>query len=93
MNAPQPAHSPFGGSVATRVLRCPASVGLVCEGAGDLRKRVRLRRARHARCTLRWRLLIEGERSLDSLCRPDDQRLHDHARRRRKLASPGSTPT
>ena len=24
-----PAHSPFGGSVATRVLRCPASVGLV----------------------------------------------------------------
>ena len=30
MNAPlAPAHSPFGGSVVTRVLRCPASVGLV----------------------------------------------------------------
>jgi hypothetical protein len=29
MNAPlMPAHSPFGGSVARRVLRCPASVGL-----------------------------------------------------------------
>ena len=30
MNAPlKPAHSPFGGSVASRVLRCPASVGLL----------------------------------------------------------------
>ena len=30
MNAPlEPAHSPFGGSVAARVLRCPASVGLI----------------------------------------------------------------
>jgi hypothetical protein len=34
MNAPLvhedlPAHSPFGGSVAARILRCPASVGLV----------------------------------------------------------------
>jgi hypothetical protein len=31
MNAPlaQPLHSPFGGSVAARVLGCPASVGLV----------------------------------------------------------------
>ena len=35
MNAPlEPAHSPFGGSVAARILRCPASVGLVAEGAG-----------------------------------------------------------
>jgi Protein of unknown function (DUF2800) len=29
MNAPLPAHSPFGGSVAARILHCPASVGLV----------------------------------------------------------------
>jgi hypothetical protein len=30
MNTPlMPAHSPFGGSVAGRVLRCPASVGLI----------------------------------------------------------------
>jgi uncharacterized protein DUF2800 len=32
MNAPlELAHSPFGGSVAARVLRCPASVGLVAK--------------------------------------------------------------
>jgi hypothetical protein len=29
MNAPLPAHSPFGGSVAARVLGCPASVDLI----------------------------------------------------------------
>jgi hypothetical protein len=40
MNAPfvEPAHSPFGGSVATRVLRCPASVGLVEKLPAHLRK-------------------------------------------------------
>src|SRR5262249_2785260 len=39
MNAPlEPAHSPFGGSVATRVLRCPASVGLVEKVPAPLRK-------------------------------------------------------
>jgi Protein of unknown function (DUF2800) len=39
MNAPlEPAHSPFGGSVATRVLRCPASVGLVAKVPTHLRK-------------------------------------------------------
>jgi hypothetical protein len=31
-------HSPFGGSVAARVLRCPASVGLVEQVPAHLRK-------------------------------------------------------
>jgi hypothetical protein len=34
----EPAHSRFGGSVATRVLRCPASVGLVAKVPHHLRK-------------------------------------------------------
>jgi hypothetical protein len=34
----QPAHSPFGGSVAARVLRCPASVGLVQKIPAYLRR-------------------------------------------------------
>jgi hypothetical protein len=39
MNAPlAPTHSPFGGSVAARVLRCPASVGLVQKVPAYLRK-------------------------------------------------------
>ena len=39
MNAPlEPAHSPFGGSVAARVLRCPASVGLIEKVPAHLRK-------------------------------------------------------
>jgi hypothetical protein len=39
MNAPlEPAHSPFGGSVAARVLRCPASVGLVEKVPAHLRR-------------------------------------------------------
>ena len=39
MNAPlEPAHSPFGGSVAARVLRCPASVGLVQKVPDYLRR-------------------------------------------------------
>jgi hypothetical protein len=38
MNAPLPAHSPFGGSVAARVLRCPASIGLVEKVPAYLRK-------------------------------------------------------
>ena len=33
-----PAHSPFGGSVAARVLRCPASVGLVERVPAHLRR-------------------------------------------------------
>jgi Protein of unknown function (DUF2800) len=39
MNAPLgPVHSPFGGSVAARVLRCPASVGLVEKVPAHLRR-------------------------------------------------------
>jgi hypothetical protein len=38
MNAPLPAHSPFGGSVAQRVLRCPASVQLVDKVPAHLRR-------------------------------------------------------
>jgi hypothetical protein len=34
----EPAHSPFGGSVAARVLHCPASVGLVQKVPAHLRK-------------------------------------------------------
>jgi hypothetical protein len=34
----EPAHSPFGGSVAARVLRCPASVGLVQKVPAYLRR-------------------------------------------------------
>src|SRR5215472_2370596 len=34
----EPVHSPFGGSVAARVLRCPASVDLVQKVPGHLRK-------------------------------------------------------
>jgi hypothetical protein len=37
MNAPL-AHSPFGGSVAARILRCPASVGLVAKVPVHLRR-------------------------------------------------------
>jgi hypothetical protein len=34
----EPAHSPFGGSVAARILRCPASVGLIEQVPAHLRK-------------------------------------------------------
>ena len=34
----EPVHSPFGGSVAARVLRCPASVDLIQKVPADLRK-------------------------------------------------------
>jgi Protein of unknown function (DUF2800) len=41
MNAPAniaPAHSPFGGSSAMRVLNCPASVSLISRVPADLQK-------------------------------------------------------
>jgi Protein of unknown function (DUF2800) len=38
MNVAEPAHSRFGGSVAARVLRCPASVGLVEKVPENLRR-------------------------------------------------------
>src|SRR6516162_8798135 len=34
----EPVHSPFGGSVASRVLHCPASVGLVEKVPAHLRR-------------------------------------------------------
>ena len=68
MNAPlvEPAHSPFGGSVAARVLRCPASVGLVERVPAYLRKTSAYAErgvALHAAMAL----LIERERSIDGL--------------------------
>src|SRR5262245_49673085 len=39
MNAPfEPAHSPFGGSVATRIIRCSASFGLTKKVPKHLRR-------------------------------------------------------
>src|SRR5262249_30055951 len=38
VNVLEPAHSPFGGSVAARVLRCPASVRLVEKVPAHLRR-------------------------------------------------------
>jgi hypothetical protein len=38
MRPPEPIHSPFGGSVATRVLNCPASVYLAAKVPAHLRK-------------------------------------------------------
>jgi Protein of unknown function (DUF2800) len=61
-----PPHSEFGGSVAARVLGCPASVGLVGRTPAALRRdTVYAQRgaALHAAMTL----LIERERTLDDL--------------------------
>src|SRR6266436_312690 len=66
MNPAEPAHSPFGGSVAARVLRCPASVGLVEKVPAYLRKisaYAERGTALHAAMTL----LIENTRTLDDL--------------------------
>ena len=59
-------HSRFGGSVATRLLRCPASVGLVGKVPAYLRKPSAYAErgtALHAATSL----LIERESSLDDL--------------------------
>jgi hypothetical protein len=67
MNAPlTPAHSPFGGSVAARVLHCPASVGLVEKVPTYLRKTSRYAErgtAHHSAMAL----LIEEKRCIDDL--------------------------
>jgi Protein of unknown function (DUF2800) len=67
MNAPmEPAHSRFGGSVATRILRCPASVALVEKVPAHLRKSSSYAdrgTALHAAMAL----LIEREVRLDAL--------------------------
>src|SRR5262249_5289576 len=67
MNAPfELAHSPFGGSVAARVLHCPASVGLVAKGPAHLRRPSAYAdrgTALHAAITL----LLDEKESLESL--------------------------
>ena len=66
MNAPQPAHSPFGGSVATRVLRCPASVGLVSKVPAELGK-PSIYADRGSALHTATALLIENQITLDAL--------------------------
>src|SRR5215831_14726466 len=66
MNSFEPAHSPFGGSVATRILRCPASVRLVEKVPAHLRK-VSAYAERGTACHTAMALLIENARPLDSL--------------------------
>jgi len=67
MNAPLgSAHSVFGGSVAARVLRCPASVGLTEKVPVYLRK-VSAYAERGAALHMAMTLLIEETRSLDDL--------------------------
>ena len=61
-----PAHSPFGGSVATRVLRCPASVKLVANVPAHLRK-TSVYADRGTACHTAMSRLIEGECSFDDL--------------------------
>jgi Protein of unknown function (DUF2800) len=60
------AHSPFGGSVATRVLRCPASVRLVANVPAQLR-RASAYADRGTACHTAMTRLIEGECSFDGL--------------------------
>ena len=67
MNAPlKPAHSPFGGSVAARVLRCPASVGLVEKVPAHLRKSSAYA-DRGTALHSAMALLIEEKRRIDDL--------------------------
>jgi hypothetical protein len=61
-----PAHSPFGGSVATRVLRCPASVRLVANVPAHLRKSS-VYADRGAALHSAMALLIEEKRRIDDL--------------------------
>jgi hypothetical protein len=60
------AHSPFGGSVAARILRCPASVGLVEKVPAYLRK-ISAYAERGTALHAAMALLIEEKRSLDQL--------------------------
>jgi Protein of unknown function (DUF2800) len=67
MNAAlEPAHSPFGGSVAARVLRCPASVSLIEKVPAYLRK-VSAYAERGTALHTAMALLIDNARSLDGL--------------------------
>jgi Protein of unknown function (DUF2800) len=62
----EPAHSPFGGSVAARVLRCPASVGLSEKVPAYLRK-VSAYAERGVALHSIMALLIEEKRRIDDL--------------------------
>lgn len=67
MNAPlEPVHSPFGGSVAARVLHCPASVSLVEKVPAYLLK-VSTYAERGTALHTAMALLIDNARSLDGL--------------------------
>jgi hypothetical protein len=67
MNAPlAPAHSPFGGSIAGRILRCPASVGLTAQVPAHLRK-TSIHATRGGTLHSAMGLLIEEKRCLDDL--------------------------
>jgi len=62
----EPAHSRFGGSVAARILRCPASVGLVEKVPAYLHK-VSAYAERGTALHTAMALLIDNARSLDDL--------------------------
>jgi hypothetical protein len=64
--APMSSHSEFGGSIAARVLRCPASVRLVAKTPTHLRRDT-IYAQRGAALHAAMALLIERERTLDSL--------------------------
>jgi hypothetical protein len=66
MNNIAPTHSVFGGSVAARVLRCPASVHLVAKVPEHLRKSSAYA-DRGTACHTAMSRLIEGEVSFDGL--------------------------
>jgi hypothetical protein len=67
VNAPlAPTHSPFGGSVAPRVLQCPASVGLIERVPAYLRK-VSAYAERGTALHAAMALLIENARTLEGL--------------------------
>jgi hypothetical protein len=66
MNAPLPTHSQLGGSVATRILRCPASVNLVEKVPAHLR-RTSSYAERGTALHLAMALLIEEKRRIDDL--------------------------
>jgi hypothetical protein len=63
----EPAHSPFGGSVAARVLRCPASVGLVAKVPAHLRKESAYARRGTALHAAMARLLDDDAPAIESL--------------------------
>jgi Protein of unknown function (DUF2800) len=66
MTMAAPIHSQFGGSIAARVLRCPASVGLVAKVPPHLRK-ASAYAERGTACHTAMALLIENARSLEDL--------------------------